>query len=75
VPFRLPQKYGDAHHGSKSNSRITRPTCEFPAGKRELKAGAKNNQAPPEILKFIDELPEEQYHTMAEVMKAVGEIE
>jgi hypothetical protein len=48
---------------------------KFPAGKRELKADAKNNQAPPEILKFIDELPEEQYHTMAEVMKAVGEIE
>jgi hypothetical protein len=48
---------------------------KFPASKQELKADAKKNQAPPEILKFIDELPEEQYHTMAEVMKAVGEIE
>jgi hypothetical protein len=48
---------------------------EFPASKRDLKADARKNQAPPEILKFIDELPEEQYRTMAEVMKAVGEIE
>jgi hypothetical protein len=47
----------------------------FPARKQDLKVDAKKNQAPPEILKFIDELPEEQYHTMAEVMKAVGEIE
>jgi N-glycosylase/DNA lyase len=28
-----------------------------------------------EILKFIDELPDEQYRTMAEVMKALGEVE
>ena len=48
---------------------------KFPASKRELKADAKKNQAPPEILKFINELPEEQYRTMAEVTKAVGEIE
>jgi Protein of unknown function (DUF2795) len=48
---------------------------EFPASKRDLKADARKNQAPPEILKFIDELPEEQYRTMAEVMKAVGELE
>ena len=48
---------------------------EFPASKRDLKADARKNQAPPEILKFIDELPQEQYRMMAEVMKAVGEIE
>lgn len=48
---------------------------EFPASKRDLKADARKNQAPREILSFIDKLPEEQYRTMAEVMKAVGEIE
>jgi hypothetical protein len=47
----------------------------FPARKQDLKADAKKNQAPPEILKFIDELPDEQYRTMAEVMKALGEVE
>jgi hypothetical protein len=48
---------------------------EFPASKRDLKADARKNQAPREILNFIDKLPEEQYRTMVEVMKAVGEIE
>jgi hypothetical protein len=48
---------------------------QFPASKQDLKADAKKNQAPPEILKFIDELPDEQYRTMAEVMKALGEVE
>ena len=48
---------------------------QFPASKQDLKADAKKNQAPPEILKFIDELPDEQYRTMAEVIKALGEVE
>ena len=48
---------------------------KFPASKKDLKADAKSNQASPEILKFIDELPDEQYRTMPEVMKALGEIE
>jgi hypothetical protein len=48
---------------------------QFPASKQDLKADAKKNQAPPEILKFFDELPDEQYRTMAEVMKALGEVE
>ena len=48
---------------------------QFPASKRDLKADAKKNQPPPEILKFIDELPDEQYRTMAEVMKGLGEVE
>jgi hypothetical protein len=48
---------------------------EFPASKRDLKADARKNQAPRDILNFIDKLPEEQYRTMAEVMKAVDEIE
>jgi Protein of unknown function (DUF2795) len=48
---------------------------ELPASKRDLKADARRNQALRGILNFIDKLPEEQYRTMAEVMKAVGEIE
>jgi len=30
---------------------------QFPASKQDLKADAQKNQAPPEVLKFIDELP------------------
>jgi hypothetical protein len=48
---------------------------KFPASREDLKADAKHNQAPPETLKFIDELPDEEYRTMPEVMKALGEIE
>ncbi|MGA8756854.1 MAG: DUF2795 domain-containing protein [Stellaceae bacterium] len=48
---------------------------QFPASKQNLKADAQKNQAPPEVLKFIDELPGRQYHTMPEVMKALGKIE
>jgi Protein of unknown function (DUF2795) len=48
---------------------------EFRASTHDLKADARKNQAPQEILNFIDKLPEEQYRTMAEVMEAVGEIE
>jgi hypothetical protein len=48
---------------------------QFPASKQDLKADGQKNQAPPEVLKFIDELPGRQYHTMPEVMKALGKIE
>jgi Protein of unknown function (DUF2795) len=48
---------------------------QFPASKQDLKADAQKNQAPPEVLKSIDELPGTQYHTMPEVMKALGKIE
>jgi hypothetical protein len=49
--------------------------AQFPASKQDLKADAQKNQAPKEILQFIDELPEDSYRTMAEVMKALGQIE
>ena len=49
--------------------------AQFPASKRDLKADAQKNQAPKEILQIIDELPEDQYRTMAEVMKALGQVE
>jgi hypothetical protein len=48
---------------------------EFPATKRDLKAEAQKNHAPPDVIKLIDELPAERYHTMPEVMKALGQVE
>jgi hypothetical protein len=48
---------------------------ELPARKQDLKADARKNQALPEIPKFIDELPDAEYHTMAEIMKALGKVE
>jgi hypothetical protein len=49
--------------------------AQFPASKQDLKVDAQKNQAPKEILQIIDELPEDQYRTMAEVMKALGQVE
>jgi Protein of unknown function (DUF2795) len=40
-----------------------------------LKAEAQKNHAPPEVLKLINELPAERYHTMAEIMKVLGQVE
>ena len=48
---------------------------EFPASKQDLKAEAQKNHAPPDVIKLIDQLPAERYHTMTEVMKAIGEVE
>jgi hypothetical protein len=49
--------------------------AQFPASKQDLKADAQKNHAPKEVLQIIDELPEDTYRTMAEVMKAVGQVE
>lgn len=48
---------------------------DLPASKQELKSEAQKNHAPPEVVTLIDELPDERYHTMTEVMKALGHVE
>jgi hypothetical protein len=47
----------------------------LPASKAELKAEAKKNKVPAEMLKLIDELPDTRYQTMPDIMKAVGKVE
>ena len=64
-----------APHVSPANVAHYLRGINFPADKRHLKAEAQKNHAPPEVLKLIDELPAERYHTMAEVMKALGQVE
>lgn len=64
-----------AHHVSPANVAHYLRGVELPASKRDLKVEAQKNHAPPEVLKLIDELPTERYHTMPEVMKALGQVE
>jgi hypothetical protein len=45
----------------------------FPAGKADLKQQAEGNKAPDEIISAIDNLPEDNFGTMADVMRAYGE--
>jgi hypothetical protein len=62
-------------HVSPTNLAHYLKGAQFPASKQDLKADAQKNQAPQEILQIIDELPEDNYRTMAEVMKALGRVE
>lgn len=45
----------------------------FPAGRAALKKHAKGNDAPDEVLSAIDNLPEENFGTMADVTRAYGQ--
>ncbi|MBX6742802.1 MAG: DUF2795 domain-containing protein [Acetobacteraceae bacterium] len=47
----------------------------FPAGKQDLVRQAKRNGAEPAVMEVIQGMPEQQYESIADVMKAVGEVE
>jgi hypothetical protein len=64
-----------ATHVSPANLAHYLHGIDFPATKRDLKAEAQKNHAPREVVKLIDELPAELYHSMPEVMKAFGQVE
>lgn len=48
---------------------------KLPATKTELKAEANKHNAPREVIKLIEGLPEKSFHTMPDIMKAVGQAE
>ncbi len=50
---------------------------DFPADKGDLLSHAGNDQGPDteEVLDVLKQLPDKQYHSPAEVMKEVGNIE
>jgi len=48
---------------------------DYPASKEDLIAHAKNQGADENALSTLQQLPEEQYETPADVSKAVGEIQ
>jgi hypothetical protein len=47
----------------------------LPASKSDLKAEATKHNAPNEVLKLINVLPERSFQTMPDIMKAIGEVE
>ena len=47
----------------------------FPAAKRELLRQARQNGAEQDIMDLLDCIPDQEFQTVAEVMKAVGEPE
>jgi hypothetical protein len=61
--------------GGQSPANIMRHLkgVDFPAKKKDLERHAKENGAPAEVLEALKDLPEEDYHSSADVMKAFGE--
>lgn len=47
---------------------------DFPADKKALLQQAEKNDAEADILNIIRQLPDSQYHTMADVLKGVGKV-
>lgn len=48
---------------------------DFPATKEELIEYAEDNDAPDEVLDVLEYFPDETYHSMAEVMQGVAQVE
>lgn len=44
----------------------------FPADKKALVKQARQNKAPPEVMEEIEAMPEQEYASVAEIMKAFG---
>lgn len=47
----------------------------FPAGKQDLQENARGNQADQATLDVLGQIADRQYQNMADVEKAVGEVE
>ncbi len=46
---------------------------DFPANKNDLIEHAKKNNADNEVIQALNEMPDEQYTSMADVFKGVGQ--
>lgn len=47
----------------------------FPCSRDDLVRQAQTNKAEEDIIDVLRQMPEQQYHTMADVMKGVGVVE
>ncbi len=47
----------------------------FPAARHDLVGHAKSHKADANVIRVIKQLPEQEYRSMADVMKGVGKIE
>ncbi|MGE5516297.1 MAG: DUF2795 domain-containing protein [Bacteroidota bacterium] len=48
---------------------------DFPAGKQNLIEQAQKNNAEGDILDILRQMPDQQYQSMADVLKGVGRVE
>ena len=48
---------------------------DFPASKDDLVNHAEDNNAPQEVIDILENLPDQEYTSMADVMSGVGQVE
>ena len=56
-------------HGSPIDVSRYLKGIDLPAGKDDLVEHARENEAPDDLIERIEAMPDEQYETMADVMK------
>lgn len=63
-----------AEHENHSPTQVTHflKGTDFPAGRDDLLETAKANKAGDDVLDQIGRMPDQEYHTMADVMKGFG---
>ena len=48
---------------------------DFPASRDELLNHAEDNNAPQEVIDVLEDLPDQEYTSMADVMSGIGQVE
>lgn len=48
---------------------------DFPCKKKDLVEHARKNNAEDDVMEILRQMPEQEYNTMADVMKGVGKVE
>lgn len=63
--------------GGQSPANVTHHLSgiDFPASRSDLEQHAKDNGAENDVLDVIRQMPDQQYGSMADVTKGVGEVE
>ncbi|MDW5376601.1 DUF2795 domain-containing protein [Halomonas sp. HP20-15] len=63
--------------GGQSPANITHHLkgVDFPASREDLEKQAKDNGAGDDVMEIIRQMPDQEYGSMADVTKGVGEVE
>lgn len=48
---------------------------DFPASKEELVDHAEDNNAPQEVIDVLEQLPDQQFMSLADILSGVGQVE
>lgn len=68
----MPRGFGGS---SPSNIAHHLKGIDFPASKQDLIEYAEENDAPDDVIDVLEHFPDETYHSMAEVIQGVAQVE